>query len=93
MTALSSARWSGQLAAGLRVSWLTVLLIAAINTGIAGVLWIEDPRPFWHPFVSVQCFGFAIAYCVNVASPWEKRWPKPPTSNPNSVSWARPAAA
>jgi LytS/YehU family sensor histidine kinase len=23
----------------------------------------------------VQCFGFAIAYCVNVASPWEKSWP------------------
>ncbi|MDQ6618284.1 MAG: histidine kinase [Pseudomonadota bacterium] len=59
----------------LRVSWTTALLIAAINTGVAALLWIEDPRPFWHPFVSAQCFGFAIAYCVNVASPWEKRWP------------------
>ncbi len=36
---------------------------------------IEDPRPFWHPFVSAQCFGLAIAYAVNVASPWEK--PRP----------------
>ena len=75
MATSSSARWTEPLAAGLRVSWLTVLLIAAINTGIAGVLWIEDPRPFWQPLVSVQCFGFAIAYCVNVASPWEKSWP------------------
>jgi sensor histidine kinase YesM len=63
------------LVAGFRVSWPTVLLIAAINTGIAGLLWIEDTRPFWHPLVSAQCFGFAIAYCVNVASPWEKTWP------------------
>jgi sensor histidine kinase YesM len=63
------------LRAGFRVSWLTLLLIAAINTGIAGVLWIEDPRPFWHPFVSAQCFGFAIAYCVNVAQPWRGQRP------------------
>ncbi len=68
-------RWLDPLVAGLHVSWLTFLLIAAINTGFAGLLWIEDPRPFWHPFVSAQCFGFAIAYCVNVASPWEKPWP------------------
>lgn len=60
---------------GLRVSWTTVLLIAAINTGVAALQWIEDPRPFWHPFVSAQCFGFSIAYCVNVAAPWNKRWP------------------
>ena len=69
------ARFGPALAGGFRVSWLTVLLIAAINTGIAGILWIEDPRPFWHPLISAQCFGFAIAYCVNVASPWEKSWP------------------
>jgi sensor histidine kinase YesM len=68
-------RWIVALAAGMRVSWLTLLLIAAINTGIAAILWIEDPRPFWHPLVSAQCFGFAIAYCVNVASPWQKSWP------------------
>jgi len=60
---------------GLSVSWLTVVLIAAINTGIAGLLWIDDPRPFWHPFITAQCMGFSIAYCVNVASPWEKRRP------------------
>jgi sensor histidine kinase YesM len=75
MTAIPFARFGPVLAAGFRVSWLTVLLIAAVNTGIAGILWIEDPRPFWHPFVSAQCFGFAIAYCVNAASPWEKTWP------------------
>ncbi len=71
----ATPRWAAALRAGLRVSWSTVLLIAAINTGIAAVLWIEDPRPFWHPLLSAQCFGFAIAYCVNVASPWEKSWP------------------
>ena len=49
---------------GFRVNWQTLLLIAAINTGIALVLWIDDPRPFWHPFVTVQLNGFAIAYCV-----------------------------
>ena len=75
MPSSSPARWFEPLAAGFRVSWLTLLLIAAINTGIAGVLWIEDPRPFWQPLVSAQCFGFAIAYCVNVVSPWEKPWP------------------
>ena len=67
--------WLAALRAGLHVSWLTVLLIAAINSGIAALLWIEDPRPFWHPFVSAQIFGFSIAYCVNVASPWDKRRP------------------
>jgi sensor histidine kinase YesM len=36
---------------------------------------IEDPRPFWHPFVTAQCFGLAIAYAVNAASPWEKTHP------------------
>jgi sensor histidine kinase YesM len=60
---------------GFRVNWQILLLIAAINTGIALVLWIDDPRPFWHPFVTVQLNGFAIAYCVNVAAPWDKRGP------------------
>jgi LytS/YehU family sensor histidine kinase len=67
--------WPAKLASGFRVSWSTVLLIAAINTGFAALLWVEDPRPFWHPLVSAQCFGFAIAYCVKVASPWENRRP------------------
>jgi sensor histidine kinase YesM len=63
------------LLAGFHASWTTILLIAAINTGIAGVLWIDDPRPFWHPFLTVQIYGFAIAYCVNVAQPWDKGSP------------------
>ena len=29
------------------------LLLAAINTGIAAVLWIDDTRPFWHPLLTV----------------------------------------
>jgi sensor histidine kinase YesM len=69
-----SAAWAA-LARGTRASWVTIALIAAINTGIAGVLWIDDTRPFWHPFVSAQLQGFAIAYCVNVASPWESDHP------------------
>jgi sensor histidine kinase YesM len=75
MAAQTATPWYAPLRAGFHVSWLTLLLIAAINTGIAGVLWIEDPRPFWHPFVSAQCFGFAIAYCVNVAKPWRGQRP------------------
>ncbi|HZQ60305.1 MAG TPA: histidine kinase [Casimicrobiaceae bacterium] len=71
----SSASWLAALRNGLHVPWTTVLLIFAINTGVAGVMWIEDTRPFWHPFVSTQCFGFSIAYCVAVAAPWNKRWP------------------
>ncbi len=57
---------------GFRAPWPTLLLLAAINTGIAAVLWVDDPRPFWHPLVTVQIYGFAIAYCVNAASPWER---------------------
>ena len=60
---------------GFSFNWQTVLLIAAINTGIALVLWVDDARPFWHPFVSVQLYGFSIAYCVNVAAPWNKDSP------------------
>ena len=63
------------LLAGLRFNWSTLLLIAAINTGIALVLWIDDTRPFWHPLVTVQLYGFAIAYCVNVAAPWDHATP------------------
>ncbi len=56
---------------GLECSWPTLLLIVAINTGIASVLWIDDPRPFWHPLLTVQVYGLAIAYCVNAAAPWD----------------------
>jgi len=58
-----------------RVNPLTLLLIAAINTGIALVLWIDDVRPFWHPLVTVQLYGFSIAYCMNVARPWDHEKP------------------
>ncbi|MEO8752352.1 MAG: histidine kinase [Casimicrobiaceae bacterium] len=60
---------------GLRCQWQTVLLLAAINTGIAAVLWVDDSRPFWQPLLTVQLYGFAIAYCVNAASPWERSRP------------------
>jgi signal transduction histidine kinase len=63
------------LAGGFRSSWLTILLIAATNTGFAAVLWVDDARPFWHPLVTCQLYGFAIAYCVNVARPWDR--PRP----------------
>jgi sensor histidine kinase YesM len=63
------------LAAGFHTSWQTLLLLAAINTGIAAVFWIEDTRPFWHPLVTVQLTGFSIAYCVNAACPWDKSRP------------------
>ena len=63
------------LAGGFRVSWPTVLLLLAINTGVAVLLSIEDPRPFWHPFMSAQVFGLTIAYVVNAAKPWGKTRP------------------
>ncbi|MEO6929476.1 MAG: histidine kinase [Casimicrobiaceae bacterium] len=63
------------LTAGFRASLLSVALIAAIDTGIAAVLWIDDSRPFWQPLVTCQLYGFSIAYCVNAASPWDKPHP------------------
>jgi sensor histidine kinase YesM len=60
---------------GLDFSWTTLLLIVAIDTGIAGVLWVDDPRPFWQPLLTVQCYGLAIAYCVNVVKPWNRAQP------------------
>jgi sensor histidine kinase YesM len=63
------------IAAGFRFNVRTLLLLAAINTGIAAVLWIDDTRPFWHPLLTVQLYGFSIAYCVNAAAPWSK--PRP----------------
>jgi sensor histidine kinase YesM len=73
-TTAPSPIWAA-LARGFRASWITIALIAAINTGIAGVLWIEDARPFWHPLLTAQLQGFAIAYCVNVARPWDSDHP------------------
>jgi signal transduction histidine kinase len=60
---------------GFSFAWPTLLLIVAIDTAIAAVLWIGDPRPFWSPLVTTQCYGLAIAYCVNAARPWDSAHP------------------
>ncbi|HTQ02161.1 MAG TPA: histidine kinase [Casimicrobiaceae bacterium] len=65
------------LARGFDFKWSTVLLLAAINAGIAAVLWVDDSRPYWQPLLTVQLYGFAIAYCVNAASPWSMPRPIP----------------
>ena len=75
MTESPSPRREHPLVAGFRFNWTTLLLVAAINTGIALVLWIDDTRPFWHPLLTVQLYGFSIAYCVNVAAPWDHPTP------------------
>lgn len=70
----SAPRFEGvraALARGLRFRWMTLALILAINTGTALILWDNDPRPFWHPLVTVQIYGLCIAYAVNVAAPWD----------------------
>jgi len=68
-----------RLAAGVAgFTWRNVLLLVALNTAIALALWSEDMRPFWHPFITANCFGFLIAYCVRVASPWDRPAPFPP---------------
>ena len=63
------------LARGFRARPATLALIVAINTGIALILWNNDPRPFWHPLLTTQIYGLCIAYAVNVVAPWEKRRP------------------
>ena len=63
------------LARGFRARPATLGLIVAINTGIALILWNNDPRPFWHPLLTCQIYGLCIAYAVNVVAPWEK--PRP----------------
>jgi hypothetical protein len=56
-------------------SWQIVALIVAINTGYAGMMSIEDTRPFWHPLITAQCLGLSIAYFVSAAAPWYKTRP------------------
>ncbi|MDH5286625.1 MAG: histidine kinase [Betaproteobacteria bacterium] len=73
--ALPPESWPKAIRRGLRAKPSIFMLIAALNTAIALLIWVEDPRPFWHPFVSVQISGFAIAYCVNVAAPWDRSNP------------------
>jgi sensor histidine kinase YesM len=71
MAPLPAPRLASSLRAGFSFSRTTLLLIIAIDTAIALVLWIDDPRPFWHPLVTVQLYGLSIAYCINVAAPWD----------------------
>ena len=74
--ASTTPRWGSPIFAGLRgVSWQTFVLVLAINTGFAAILWIDDHRSFVHPFITAQCFGLAIAYAVNAALPWDKNHP------------------
>ena len=71
-----SGTWWAPALAGFRdISWRTLALIVAINTGVAGMLYIEETRPFWHPFITAQSFGLSIAYVVNAAAPWDKTNP------------------
>jgi sensor histidine kinase YesM len=67
----TAPRLMATLARGFQASWLTMLLLVAINTGVAGILSIEDARPFWHPFISAQALGLCIAYAVNATRPWD----------------------
>ncbi len=76
MTSTVSHPKAARLVAGFRnLTWKSVLGVAAINAAIALALWSEDPRTYWHPFITAQCFGFVIAYCVRAAAPWDH--PKP----------------
>ncbi len=75
-SSVRAAPWWAPIFAGFRgCSWQSVALILAINTGVAAILYIEETRPFWHPFITAQCFGLSIAYAVNAASPWGKTHP------------------
>jgi len=73
MATLALPRAASSLRDGLRFSWTTLLLLVAINTGVALLLWSgeRDVRPFWQPLVTTQLTGLAIAYCVNAAAPWD----------------------
>ena len=75
-TSLAPSPWWAPVFAGLRgVSWRTLGLIVAINTGVALILYTEETRPFWHPFITAQSVGLSIAYAVNAAQPWESAHP------------------
>jgi sensor histidine kinase YesM len=70
-----NAWWALLFAGCYGASWQIIALILAINSGYAAMMSIEDTRPFWHPFITAQCFGLSIAYFVNAASPWYKTRP------------------
>ena len=65
----------GALRRGFSFSWTTIGIIVLVCTGIATFESIEDMRPYWHPLVTVEACGLAIAYCVNVARPWASTRP------------------
>ena len=67
----SPSAWRDRILAGFRGSWQGIALVLAINTGVAALLYTEETRPFWHPFITAQCVGLSIAYAVNVAQPWD----------------------
>jgi signal transduction histidine kinase len=68
--------WPGSARPGLLgISWLRLALVLAINTGIAGLLYIDETRPFWHPFISAQSIGLSIAVALRVVAPWRKTHP------------------
>jgi len=72
----ASSPWWAPVRPGFRgVSWRTLGLIVAINTGVALILFTEETRPFWHPFITAQSVGLCIAYAVNAAQPWESAHP------------------
>ena len=73
METMALPRAAALLREGFRFNWTTLLLLAVIDTGVALLLWSGEPevRPFWQPLVTTQLTGFAIAYCVNVAAPWD----------------------
>ena len=48
------------LKAGFHFFMAGVRAIVLVNTGIAAVYWIEDPRPFWHPLLSVQWMALPL---------------------------------
>jgi hypothetical protein len=75
-TSSGPSPWWAPIFAGLRcTSWRPLGLILAINTAVALLLYTEETRPFWHPFITTQCVGLSIAYAVNAAQPWESAHP------------------
>jgi signal transduction histidine kinase len=69
------AAWWSWILAGFRGPWQTIALILAINSAAAALLYTEETRPFWHPFISAQSIGLSIAYAVNAAQPWDTAHP------------------
>jgi signal transduction histidine kinase len=74
-TSFSVSAVLASLRRGFSFSWTTVGIIVLVCTGIATFESIDDMRSYWHPFVTVELCGLAIAYCVNVARPWTRARP------------------